>query len=147
MGRFAIDVQKFNTKARNDFDKVRRRVFLEIGRRVIFKTPVDKGGARGGWQMTTDGPATTNVDRKGAEALTELTSKVIAAGRLDVMFLTNLMPYIRKLEFGGYPNPPKSSALSPDFGSGKTIGGFSTQAPEGMVRVTLAEFAGIVKEL
>jgi hypothetical protein len=42
-----------------------------------------------------------------------------------------------KLEYGGYPNPPKS-------GSGKTAGGYSIQAPAGMVRVSAAEFGEIV---
>lgn len=136
--RFAIDVASFNTRTFRQFDQIRRAIFLEIGRRVILKTPVDKGGARGAWQSTVGKAATTNVDRQGTASIAELGLMVQAAGISETMFLTNLMPYIGKLEDGGYPNPPKK-------GTGKTVGGFSTQAPEGMVRVTLAELDSIVR--
>jgi hypothetical protein len=51
------------------------------------------------------------------------------------------------LEYGGFPNPPK-------FGSWKrgeagpaahVTGGFSMQAPQGMVRITAREFAAEVQ--
>jgi lysozyme family protein len=48
------------------------------------------------------------------------------------MYLTNSLPYAMTIEYGGYPNPPKNP-------TGKTIGGFSTQAPAGVVRVTAEE--------
>ena len=46
-------------------------------------------------------------------------------------FLTNNLPYIVKLEFGGYgtKNPVDVNAQ-----------GFSKQAPAGMVRINLARF-------
>ena len=40
------------------------------------------------------------------------------------------MPYAATIEFGRYPNPPRR-------GTGRTIDGFSTQAPKGMVRESL----------
>jgi len=44
------------------------------------------------------------------------------------------------LEYGLYPNPPKHP-------TGKTVGGYSTQAPAGMVRISVAEFGGIANEV
>ena len=58
-------------------------------------------------------------------------------------FITNNLPYITKLEDGGYPNPPKKP-------TGKTVNGYSRQAPNGMVAVTIAEvdnlFSAAVRE-
>ena len=49
----------------------------------------------------------------------------------ESIFISNNLPYITTLEYGGYPKHPKG-------GKGKTVDGFSRQAPEGMVGVTLA---------
>jgi hypothetical protein len=45
----------------------------------------------------------------------------------DSSHVRNGLPYAQVVEFGGYPNPPKG-------GEGKTEGGFSKQAPQGMLR-------------
>lgn len=45
----------------------------------------------------------------------------------DSSFVRNGLPYAPVVEYGGYPNPPKK-------GTGKTEGGFSKQAPQGMLR-------------
>lgn len=52
----------------------------------------------------------------------------------------NKVPYIGVLEYGLFPNPPKE-------GTGKTVGGYSTQAPAGMVGITIAEFPQIVTRI
>jgi hypothetical protein len=70
----------------------------------------------------------TDVGRAAMEAAKVLDYPV---GRK--IYMTNALPYIRILEYGGYPNPPKRP-------TGKTINGFSTQAPGGMVRISVAEF-------
>lgn len=44
------------------------------------------------------------------------------------------VPYMPVLEYGLYPNPPKG-------GKGKTINGFSKQAPQGFVRISIKEVA------
>lgn len=49
----------------------------------------------------------------------------------------NTASYFYVLEFGLFPNPPKQ-------GTGKTVGGYSTQAPQGIVGITVAEFPQIV---
>lgn len=49
----------------------------------------------------------------------------------ESIFICNNLDYIEKLEYGGFPNPPKKDG-------GKTINGYSKQAPAGMVGVTLA---------
>jgi hypothetical protein len=54
------------------------------------------------------------------------------------VFIVNNLPYIAVLEYGGYPNPPSDPV------HGKTIGGYSKQAPQGMVRVTAVELKPLV---
>ena len=44
--------------------------------------------------------------------------------------MANNLPYARVVEYGGYPNPPKSP-------TGKTVNGFSKLAPAGMVRINI----------
>lgn len=41
-------------------------------------------------------------------------------------------PHAKVVEFGLYPNPPKK-------GTGKTVDGFSTQAPKGYARISIQE--------
>jgi len=125
-----------------------KKVALEALRRVVMKTPVNaqtgKGGrARGNWQVTLNAPATgqlnvtdksgTTTITKGFEQLGSLNS-LIASGNFPVVWITNNVDYIEVLEFGLYP------------GSGpNTIGGFSKQAPKGMVQVTLGELREMFK--
>lgn len=46
--------------------------------------------------------------------------------------VSNDKPYALVLEYGLYPNPPKG-------GKGKTIDGYSTQAPKGFARISIEE--------
>lgn len=41
-------------------------------------------------------------------------------------------PHAKVIEYGLYPNPPKK-------GTGKTVDGFSTQAPKGYARIAIRE--------
>lgn len=50
----------------------------------------------------------------------------------ETIYIANNLPYICKLEYGGYgDNSP----------SGKTKGGYSIQAPQGMVGVTMGNIS------
>jgi len=54
--------------------------------------------------------------------------------------ITNGKPYARVVEYGMYPRNPVG-------GEGKTSNGFSTQAPSGMVGVTIEELPQILKQV
>lgn len=58
------------------------------------------------------------------------------------------MPYIRKLEYGGYPDPVKKGSWDKKKKTYviKTVGGFSRQAPKGMVGLTMSKIASTVKK-
>jgi hypothetical protein len=120
---FASDVAKFAGKTGRSLDETGRAIVLELFGSVIKDTPVDTGTARGNWQTTIDTPATSEVRRKGAgAALGELRRKMPSFVSGKVIYLSNNLPYIYRLEFTGW----------------------SQQAPHGMVRKNVARIQSIV---
>lgn len=132
-----------------------REYSLEALRRIVQRTPVDTGLARGNWQLTAEVPATgivPSTDRSGQATLASGAAAATALRPFGVSWITNNLPYVRVLEFGLYPNPPKRGSRIRQKGrrrknvraggSGyeiRSAGGFSRQAPQGMVQVTAAE--------
>jgi hypothetical protein len=138
VGSFADDVNKFQRKTVNKMDQVVRKVALELFTRIIYKTPVDTGRARANWQVSIGTPAAGTVeidDKSGNATVSKATAKSAGFKAGDTIYLANNLPYIRKLEEGGYGDGPK------------TVGGFSRQAPAGMVTLTVQEFAAVVKSI
>ncbi|HCN47078.1 MAG TPA: hypothetical protein DIT18_16665 [Pseudomonas sp.] len=84
------------------------------------------GRFRGNWQFSIDSPAIAELDRidpSGNETLADLIAQVQALTIGQTAYIVNNLPYAVPLEYG-----------------------HSTQAPGGMVRVTLANFRRIVDE-
>jgi hypothetical protein len=113
-GSFEDQIRAWQVKTERKMTQVGRKVALELFRRVIYKTPVDTGRARANWQVTIGSQATMS---KATAA-----SAGFKAG--DTIYLTNNLPYIRKLEEGS-----------------------SQQAPAGMVALTVQEFAQVVNQI
>lgn len=143
---FTADISRFAVKAKGRSDTVIRRIAFDLFSRVIMRTPVDTGRARANWitgvgylpvstkEATDKGPITS--DGKGnssAKDAMAATLKDFGAGKS--IYLANNLPYIGVLEYGGYPNPSNGT---------KTAGGFSLQAPAGMVGVSMAEVERII---
>jgi serine protease inhibitor len=133
---FSADISKWvELKAKGNTDKVVRATFIQLATNVILRSPVDTGRFRNNWFTSIGRQATgtsTFTQKSGQQAINqaaELSKQ--APGR--VIWLTNNLPYARALEFGLYGNGPK------------TTGGYSLQAPSGMVRVTVSEFNEIVR--
>lgn len=94
----------------------------------------DPGGTlRGGWQISFDRPSfrERGKDFTGQKSINDGFAMLGRAGGLRKVWFSNGVPYAAKVEFGGFPNPPK-------MGTGRTINGFSTQAPRGMARESVA---------
>lgn len=130
---FAKEISTFGVKTKEQMDFFVFTICTEIGQGVVLKTPVDTGRARGNWMPSLDvpdGTISTRVDPSGGSAIAEIQALAKqASGR--IFYLSNNLPYIRHLEYGLY-GQPQGSANGP-----KTIGGFSKQAPAGMVRTTI----------
>jgi len=136
--------------------RVSKWLAMEALTRIVARTPVDTGRARGGWfvtlSTTSDAP-TGAVDPTGGGAINAGASKIGAAKPFQVIWIQNNVEYIRILEEGGFvptdPGPSKSGGSASKAGrearKGKTLveGGFSAQAPEGMVAITLRELMGV----
>lgn len=148
MGEFAIGVAKFAQRTKQDLRTVVKGIVVEAFSSVVLMTPVDKGRARANWQVSVNVPAsgtTEAVDPTGGEVLAKIKALDVQLG--NTYFLTNNLPYAGTLEYGGYPVPVKKGTYVKGVGYViKSEGGFSKQAPAGMVRVTMARIQTIVED-
>lgn len=115
----AAQLKRIGEKAVTRSEKLVAAYALEAYRRVVEKTPVWSGEGHVG------GTARRNWRVEDQDGRT---------------LIVNETPYIEILEFGGFPNPPVK-------GTGRTIGGYSTQAPQGMVRVTAQEMKPVADQI
>ena len=129
MAHWTMDLNKFCEKNKVAIKEVRKNYAFALYSSIVKKTPVDTGRARANWNVSVGSPdlSTTEDTRKTPKSK----DKIPEPNGDESIFICNNLSYIGVLEYGGYPNPPKK-------GSGKTVNGYSKQAPEGMVGVTLA---------
>lgn len=104
---------------------------------IIESSPVDEGRFRGNWFATFGDTekVTNSKDKSGAKTIANATSSVLKQKNGSKFTLTNNLPYAQTIEFGGYP------------GDGpETIGGFSKQAPQGVIRVNVKRFSDLLEK-
>ena len=136
---FSFDIANFAKKANGNADQVVRKTVLDIGTRLVERTPVGDatywahpappgyvgGYARANWQHSIGAPIISEVagvDASGSGTNARIMASVpVKAGGL-VHFITNSVPYIQRLEDGHSRQCP----------------------PNGMVGLTVTEFQGIV---
>jgi hypothetical protein len=124
---FGLQLARFVEKAKTNTDVVIRKVAVEMLDRIVDRTPVDTGRARANWQTTIGSPAMspTGAEDKSGSSAKAAGGAVIASFNIgQTVWLSNALPYAGRLEYGS-----------------------SLQAPAGMVRVTVAEFQGLVSSL
>jgi hypothetical protein len=105
----------------------------EVCYAIVDGTPVDTGLLINNWYPTINKPSsrfTQSVDPSGNKSKVRVNNLISRIKLGQNFYFTNNTPYADIVEFGRYPNPPKSP-------TGKTVGGFSKQAPSGMLRVNL----------
>lgn len=138
------------------------KIGFEALKRIVNRTPVDTGRARGNWQVSAGAPIETELDvtdKAGGDTRSAGLAALQKADAYATTYISNNLPYIVVLEQGEYPNPPKQGSPIrardlPRRGAGKvrralklsgirfivkSAGGFSRQAPLGMVGVTVSE--------
>lgn len=122
---FSGDIGKFKKKTERAAEMVFRGTAIDLSRRVIMRTPVDEGTARGNWQMGVNkipvGVLDT-TDKSGAKTIETVNAEIGKFKLGDSLFLINNLPYIGALEDG-----------------------HSDQRPAGMVKVSIVEYQAIVK--
>ena len=118
---FNSQIDKFIKKSKRNPDQVVKAAFVELSNRIIMRTPIKSGRARGNWFAAVGSPDFSTSNSTGAAAsMARVTSAVSAglSGRDFTLYLTNSLPYVYGLEYYGR----------------------SAQAPEGMVRVSVNEY-------
>lgn len=122
---FASDMAKFAKLTNSSLDETGRAIALELFGSVIKDTPVDTGRARGNWQTSIARPKEDEISRDGAgPALSEVASETDKFGMGKLIWLSNNLPYIYRLEFLGW----------------------SKQSPNGMARRNVARIQSIVRK-
>jgi hypothetical protein len=145
----SADAYDFNVKVRNTVTNLTESNFTKAGnlkKGVKYAKPLTKteriqnfdvnglvtrkgyvgGRFRGNWQFSIGVPAVGELERidpNGAVTLAALRAEVATLTAGQTAYIVNNLPYAIPLEYG-----------------------HSTQAPQGMVRVTLARFQQIVNE-
>lgn len=138
---FTLDVKAFCDKAKKNPEIVMRQVSMKLFSEIILGSPVDTGRFRNNWFANT-GPTPSNevtayTGKQGTAAINRA-SKVVNESRgmsWTELTLTNNLPYANVIEYGGYPGDGPN-----------TVGGYSKQAPQGMVRVNVARFNTLLEE-
>jgi len=122
---FDKDLRIFATvQVPSDHTEVVKKVALQVLKGVVNKTPVDTGRARSNWMTEVNAIPENTVELTGnlsraqaaAESINRGVEAVAGLKPFSNVSIANNLPYIGVLEYGG-----------------------SKQAPDGMLRVTLAE--------
>lgn len=137
---FALDIQRFAEKAKEKADEAVGAIVVNIARRIDERSPVGDarywispppagyigGHFRANWQLGVEvRPAgeIAGVDPSGEATQGRIIAAVPDEAAGHVFYLVNNAPYARRLEEG-----------------------WSRQAPQGMVGLTVVEFQSIVDD-
>lgn len=103
---------------------------LSVFRRILQKTPVDKGILRGSWAVSIGSPdysvrKSPSSAANGQDALPDEIQKMqamfsdLSSAKIGaVIWISNAQPYVARIEFGGHSK---------------------VKAPQGMVRISIEE--------
>lgn len=108
-------------------DYVHRNLGLMLFTAIVYDTPVDSGLSRGSWWPSKGAPVmggSQRFDKDGSSVVRDIQQVVLSAKLTDVLFLMNNVEYIGELEYG-----------------------WSTQAPEGMVRINVSRMRRMIKDI
>ncbi len=112
--RFKADLKAFAKKLDVDLSTVRRKVTLDLTKKITLRTPVLTGRLRSSWAVS-DGAPSAYVAPEGTNAAPRI--EATFSDPAQASYIVNNLPYATRIEFGGH----------------------SKQAPSGMVRISLAE--------
>lgn len=120
LAEFNGQIEAFMSEQEENLRQFVVKIGFEALKRVVQKTPVDTGRARGNWQVSVGQPIETvrdERDKRGGRTISEGFDVMDAQAQpYGVVYISNNVDYIGPLEDGS-----------------------SKQAPEGMVAVTVAE--------
>ena len=140
MGQFAGSIAAFAKKAKMSNDKALRSASIKLFSAIITESPVYTGRFRANWMVSNgqSSTATTNevdLSKDGENTKKKVEQYITGVKDVYAFTLANNLPYAHVIEYGGYPGDGPN-----------TVGGFSKQAPQGVVRVNIARFEQLLNE-
>jgi len=121
---FAADLKRLCDAAGDKAELVVRKAALGLGGQMVDRSPVDTGRFKSNWMTgigAMDSSTTTAADRSGQASRTKLQAQIAVWKPGQTIWITNNMPYAYRLE-----------------------NGYSKQAPGGMVRLAVQNYAQAV---
>lgn len=136
---FALDLKAFADKTSEKANLVVKKIVIDVGTSLVMKSPVGDasywihpappgyvgGRFRGNWQYGLNAVnrlTSEKIDPEGAATISAIVGKVDDTPAGEVHYITNSLPYGDRLE-----------------------NGWSRQAPQGMVGLTVLEYKPIVE--
>jgi hypothetical protein len=136
---FIADMKVFQDRVLpKTFVAFQKYIALELYKRIMQKTPVDKGTLRGSWTISIGSqdrtPANKNTTAKQGASLTgaeRADFKAAVAGMQElklgqIVWINNAMPYVLRIEFDGHS---------------------SVKAPAGMVQISINELKSYLQTI
>ena len=119
---FTLDLQKFEDAIPLDIATFMQKTVFTIYNGVTLKSPVDTGRFKGNWNVSLGAPNYSTIKTAtstplGASASKSIVSELLKIDGTKPVYISNGLPYAARLESG-----------------------YSTQAPFGMVDITLTEY-------
>ena len=150
LGEALSDIlERFDKQTIKDANDVTREYAKNMFGTIIEKTPVGdfdpehEGTLKGGWVLRTGNVPRTlgRRDPTRTRDSLKIPEYIVTKKGTKRLYLANNHPYASVVEYGGYPSSPKRGTLDKRTGTYqiRSSGGFSKQAPRGMVRTTLAK--------
>jgi len=141
VGNFTINLAKIIEQAKENGAAIARKIALELETRVILKTPVDTGMLRNRWSVSLNSidNAEYGADKTGQESISRALGELSSFKLGDTIWITNNLPYMQNIEFGLYGKGKSATS--------KTINGYSSQAPQGVIRITFKEVSSALEDI
>ena len=114
---FSTDLDKVTMNLKGYAEEMVRGTLFNLSALIIKESPVDTGRFRGNWQASINSPQKSKMqrlDKSGASAIGDMSSVVMSMKMGQTFYLTNNLPYARRLEYG-----------------------YSKQAPSGFLRINV----------
>lgn len=114
---FSQDLDKATLNLAGYAEEMVRGTLFSLASRIIKESPVDTGRFRGNWQSSLNTPKQgklQRLDRSGSGAINDMSKIVLGLNMGQTFYLTNNLPYARRLEYG-----------------------YSKQAPSGFLRINV----------
>jgi hypothetical protein len=109
-----IDVHGELDFIRNLVATEQKKIALDALRGVVFKTRIDTGRARGGWQTNAGDEATNNTaehfDKNGGDTISNGQNNILKIKPFARFHVVNNVHYIEHLENGSPTNEPDKMA-------------------------------------